>query len=489
MRVKANRNDHERNKGAIMNRRIPRSILSALMVALLIAAVGCSDDDSPLKPDMGKGAMIRVIHASPDAPAVDVYAEGVSAPLITNLAYGSTSAYLDIDAGTYNIQLRAAGSPSSSAPAYETGDLTISDGAKITALAVGLLGSGNPADKFRVLTLVENFASPGAGNAAVRIIHGSADAPTVAVDVGNDGVPEITDFARFDDTGEAGVPLPAGAALQIAIWAGSPLERVTVFTTPALPAGAQLFVIATGLLSKLPRQTDGFSLLAVAPTGSIGFIKQNPVVFALHGSPDAPAVDIYAGTAMLVSDLAFGELSGPVQVPPASYTLDFKATGNSATAASATTPDLAAGERYLAIATGFLGRGDPTFRLLPLGDGFTLGAATAYVRVVHASPDAPAVDVGTVSGGVVTAVPAFVDLAFEESSTATGTSLPIGSLAIGVAQTGTTAPVATFDLTTTAGLRAFAVAAGSLGGTGESFRLVILDTSVFPWTAAVVFPN
>lgn len=192
---------------------------------------------------------------------------------------------------------------------------------------------------------------------------------------------------------------------------------------------------------------------------------------------------------MLVSDLAFGELSGPVQVPPASYTLDFKATGNSATAASATTPDLAAGERYLAIATGFLGGGDPTFRLLPLGDGFTLGAATAYVRVVHASPDAPAVDVGTVSGGVVTAVPAFVDLAFEESSTATGTSLPIGSLAIGVAQTGTTAPVATFDLTTTAGLRAFAVAAGSLGGTGESFRLVILDTSVFPWTAAVVFPN
>jgi len=473
-----------------MNRNISRSILSILMVALLVAAVGCSDDDDPpMAPDMGEGAMLRVIHASPDAPAVDVYAEGVSTALITNLAYGSTSAYLDIDAGTYNIQLRAAGSPSSSTPAYETGDLAITDGAKITALAAGLLGSTNAADKFRVLALAENFTNPGSGNAAVRIIHGSADAPTVAVDVGNDGVPEITDFARFEDTGAAGVALPAGVALQIAIWAGSPLQRVTVFTTPQLPAGGELFVIATGLLSKLPRQTDGFSLLAVAPTGSIGFIKQNPVVFALHGSPDAPAVDIYAGTAMLVSDLAFSELSGAVQVPPAIYTLDFKATGSQVTAASATTPALAAGERYLAIATGFLSAGNPTFRLLPLGDAFTLGAATAYVRVVHASPDAPAVDVGTVSGNVVTPVPDFVDLAFEESSTGTGTSLPAAALAIGVAATGSTTPVATFSITTSAGLRAFAVAAGSLGGTGESFRLVLVNTAVFPWTAAEVFPN
>jgi hypothetical protein len=467
-------------------------LISIIMVlALTVLTFGCDDEDSTTAPDMGKGAMLRVIHASPDAPAVDVYAEGVSSPLIANLGYGETSDYLDLDAGTYNIQLRAAGADPGTPPAFETGNLDIADGAKITALAVGLLGSSDNADKFRVLPLAENFTDPGSGNAAVRIVHGSADAPTVALDVGNDGTPEITDFERFEETGAAGVALPSGTALQIAIWAGSPLARVTVFTTPQLPEGGELFVIATGLLSKLPREDDGFSLLAVGPTGSIGFIKQNPSVFALHASPNVGPVDIYASTTMLVQNLDFGELSALVHVIPGAYTLDFKATGSQTTAASATTPSLAAGERYLAIASGFL-NGSPAFQLIPVGDGFSLGGTAPLVRVVHASPDAPAVDVGTVSMDVVTAVPDFVDIDFTESSTGAGTALPLGSLDIGVAATGTTAPVATFTVTTVSGLRAFAVAAGSIADPpvgDKGFRLVIVDTSVFPWAAAEVIPN
>jgi hypothetical protein len=466
------------------------SFLVVALSAMMIFAYGCSDDDDggilAPPPDMGDGAMVRVIHGSPDAPAVDVYAEGVATPLITNLAYGQTSDYLNLDAGTYNIQLRAAGADPSSTPAFETGDLTIPEGAKITALAAGLLSSSSADDKFRVLTYAENFTAPGAGNAAVRIIHASPDAPTVALDVGDDGTAEVTGFARFAETGEAGVALPAGTKIQIAIWAGA--TRVTAFTTPELPEGAELFVIASGLLSKLPRETDGFSLLAVAPTGSIGFIKQNPVVFALHGSPDAPAVDIYAGTAKLVDNLAFGGLSGAVQVPPASYELQFKAAGSSATAATLTTPVLDAGERYLAIASGFLSD-TPSFRLLPYSESFGAPGAGARVRVVHASPDAPAVDVGTVSNNEVTAVPDFTNLSFEDASAASGTTLPAADLNIGIAASGTTAPVVTFDITTVSGLKAFAVAAGSLGGNGEPFRLVIVDATAFPWSAVEVTPN
>jgi hypothetical protein len=36
---------------------------------------------------------------------------------------------------------------------------------------------------------------------------------------------------------------------------------------------------------------------------------------------------------------------------------------------------------------------------------------------------------------------------------------------------------------------AFAIAAGSLGGMGETFRLMLVDTATFPWTAASVLPN
>lgn len=471
-----------------MRNRITKTLMALSVSALLVFAVGCSDDDeNPMAPDVGSGSQIRVIHASPDAPAVDIYVAGVSAPLITGLAYGDASGYADVAAGTYNIQIRAAGSDPGSAPAFETGALTIPDGVKITAIAAGLLAKAPGApDAFRVMPLVEDFDAPGAGSAIVRVVHAGADAPTVAIDVGDDADAEIVDFERFQDTGAAGVPLPAGTPLQIAIWAGAPLERVTVFTTPALPAATELFVIATGLLSKLPREVNGFALLAVGPSGDIGFVRQNPVVFTLHGSPDAPAVDIWAGAAELVDNLSFGELSAGIQVPPGSYTLDFRAFDDGPVAASYTTPSLSAGERYLAVATGFLG--DASFTVLPVGDAFSTTGVSPLVRVVHASPDAPTVDVGVVSGGF-TAVPDFVGLAYGDASAQAGTLVPVGNLTIGVAATGTTMPVATFNVTTVSGLRALAVASGSLLGTGESFRLVVINTAVYPWTAAEVFPN
>ncbi len=475
-----------------------RKVRFPMMIVLAAAlAVGCGDDDNnnPVGVNnMGDEAMMRVVHASPDAPPVDVYAEGVSDPLISNLAYGETSAYLGLDAGTYNIEVRAAGAASGSAPVIETGDLVVPAGARITAVAAGLLSglSKDDGDALRVLVYAEDFTDPGAGNSAVRIVHAGSDAPPVAIDVNNDGTPELMDVARFAESGAAGVALPSDQALQVAIWAGSPRERVTVFTTPAAIPG-ELFLIATGLLGEYPREDDGFALLAVGPNGTIGFVKQNPVVFALHASPDVPPVDLYAGDAELYDNLAFGELSSAIQVPPASYTLSFRPNDDGPVAATATTPTLAAGERYLAVASGFLtaetGRAD--FTLLPFGDGFDLETSNPLVRIVHGSGDAPAVDVGTFDGAKVTALGEFSNLSFGDASAAAGTAVPAASLTLGVAAAGTDAAVATFDVTTVNGLRAYAVAAGALapGAADEAFRLLLVQTQVFPWTVAEVFPH
>ena len=80
------------------------------------------------------------------------------------------------------------------------------------------------------------------------------------------------------------------------------------------------------------------------------------MVYVLHTSPDAPAVDVYVGGSdtELVDNLSFGELSPPVQVPPAAYTLDVRVWDGGAVAATVATPELVAGERYLAVASGFV---------------------------------------------------------------------------------------------------------------------------------------
>ena len=461
-----------------------------MMVALAGFVAGCSDDDDDvMAPDMGQGAMLRVVHASPNAPIVDVYAEGVAAPLLEDVAYTQTSAYLPLAAGTYNIQLRGANADPTSAPAYETGPVVVPEGAVITAAAVGNFGSADADDMFRVLPLVEDFQSPGAGNAAVRIIHAGPDAPSVAIDVGNDGTPEISDFARFADTGAAGVPLPAGSPLAVGIWAGNPLARVTAFETPALPE-ANIILFATGFLGSLPRDDMGFGLLAVGPNGTVGLIRQNPTFFVLHGSPDAPPVDVFVGgtDTELVGDLPFSNLSPAVQVPPASYTVDVKVSSSGALAGTFATPELMAGERYLVVASGFALGGTPALTILPYAEKFG-EAASPQVRVVHASPDAPTVDVGLWDGATFTPVPDYSGLAFGDASPEAGLALGVTSLTVGVAETGTTTPAATFDLSLMNGQKAFAIAAGSLLGTGETFRLLLVDATEFPWAAGMVMPN
>nr|MEE4268156.1 DUF4397 domain-containing protein [Candidatus Krumholzibacteria bacterium] len=354
----------------------------------------------------------------------------------------------------------------------------------------GLLGSMDSEDMFRVIPLVEDFADAGSGNAAVRIVHASADAPSVAIDVGNDGTPEISDFARFAETGAAGVALPAGMPLDVGIWAGSPLSRVTAFQTPALPE-ADIILIATGLLAKSPADEMGFGLLAVGPEGTVGLIRQNPVVFVMHASPDAPAVDVYVGgtDTELVDNLSFGNLSSAVQVPPAAYNLDIRVFDGGGVAANVDTPELMAGMRYLAVASGFVGGGTPSFTLLPYADEFE-ESISPVVRVIHASPDAPSVDVGIWDAGLnFSPISDYSDLAFGEASSGSGLPINADALTVGVAATGTVNPVATFDLSLVGVEKAFAVAAGSLGETGEAFRLVIVNASSFPWQAAEVMPN
>jgi hypothetical protein len=442
-------------------------------------------------PDAGS-AMIRAVHSSPDAPAVDVYAEGIAIPLFTALAYGDASLYASVPTGMYNIQLRAHPSTEADPVVYETGMIEVAANQTITAIAAGFLTPATPESAFRILPFVEEWGVP--QSTLVRIVHAGPDAPTVDIDVGDDGTAEVTGLERFADTGAEGIALPSGEALQIGIGVSGG-DRVTAFTTPALPDGEELFVIATGTLTAPARADDGFSLLAVFSDGSSAFIKQNPVVYALHGSPDAPAVDIYAGDAPLVENLAFGEVSAPIQVPPGQYDLDFYATGTGPGAPVATfpTPDLMAGGAYLAVAAGELAPEgtEEAFTLLAFEELFE-ATEQSRIRAVHASGDAPAVNIGLVDEGTGEVDPIlFQDVSFGQASDATGLEAPIADLTIGVAAAPGTTPVATFDVTTEAGLQTFAVAAGALAPDGEeeAFRLILVVASANPWIGAEVLPN
>lgn len=185
-------------------------------------------------------ARVRVVHASPDAPAVDVYVDGARA--LSGVPYKGASDYLPVPAGSRTFEVFAAGAdPTSDDPVIDA-DADLEAGTDYTVVAVGTLA------EIRPLVLEDNNAAPTAGKAHVRVIHASPDAP--AVDVAVAGGPVL--FSNLSFPNAAG-PSPVDAGTY-------DLEvRAAGTTTVALPipgvelaAGKIYTVLAVGLLEGTP---------------------------------------------------------------------------------------------------------------------------------------------------------------------------------------------------------------------------------------------
>lgn len=139
--------------------------LAAALVAAL--AITACDDDDPVAPVAT--ADVRVVHASPDAPNVDVLVDNSVA--LSNVAYRAASAYLDVPSGTRNLKVRAAGTSN----VVINADVPLVAGNAYTVLATGRVASIAP------LVLQDNLTLPASGNIKLRLVHGSPTAGNVDI--------------------------------------------------------------------------------------------------------------------------------------------------------------------------------------------------------------------------------------------------------------------------------------------------------------------
>ncbi|HKL29468.1 MAG TPA: DUF4397 domain-containing protein [Natrialbaceae archaeon] len=132
-----------------------------------------------------------------------------------------------------------------------------------------------------------------------------------------------------------------------------------------------------------------------------------------HASPDAPAVDVFVNDATVIDGLEFREVTGYLEVPTGDYTIEVAVTDGGPTVFGPVTVPLAA-EDYTAVALGEAFSDDTEFTVSLFEDtnGANIGNDESRIRAIHASPDAPAVDV-TVNDNALTV---FDDVAFGESS-------------------------------------------------------------------------
>ncbi len=228
------------------------ALITALIALMAIAPRGASAADS---------GRVRVMHASPDTPAVDIFVDGAKA--VTALAFPNNTPYVTLPAGGHNVKVFVSPSNGTGSPALEA-NLEIVAGKDYTVLAVGEVGKGT----LGLEVFEDNNATPSGNNAHIRLIHASPDAPPVNVAVAGTNTNVFTGVA-YRSFGPY-TPVPAGTySLDVKVNA----TGATVLTIPGL---------------KLEARTV-YTAVAVGLAGN-GTLKVVPLVDApAPAAPRAPA--------------------------------------------------------------------------------------------------------------------------------------------------------------------------------------------------------
>ena len=209
---------------------LTRRMAVLAIAAAPLALVACSSE-SPASPSAGT-AQVRVAHLSPDAPAVDVYVDGTRA--VSGAAFTDVTGYLTLPVGSASVRVTPAGATS---PAVIDTTVTLAAGRSYTVAATGLLAAIQP------LVLEDDRGTT--GQAKVRFVHASPDAP--AVDIAVTGGPVL--FTNVPFRQGTGYPEVAPSTYDLeARPAGSAAVALKVQDV-ALNARTNYTIFAVGLLS------------------------------------------------------------------------------------------------------------------------------------------------------------------------------------------------------------------------------------------------
>jgi hypothetical protein len=200
------------------------------------------------------GPQVRAVHASPDAPAVDVWVDGNIA--FQNAPFKGITPYAELPQGMRNIQVVPAGATE---PVVIEADLDLQSNTDYTIVAVGELAAIEP------LVLVDNNALPAEGKAHVRFVHASPDAP--AVDIAVTGGPILFGGIPFKGVGDY-LPVDAGTYNLEARVSGT---ETVALSLPGitLEEGTVYTVYAMGLVGGEPALTAAISVDAAREPGML----------------------------------------------------------------------------------------------------------------------------------------------------------------------------------------------------------------------------
>jgi len=370
---------------------------------------------------------LRALHASADAPAVNILIDGVEALSGVDFAEGSgfvgvgLAANVTANGADVDVTVDAI-LPGGSTVAAIDATLALEFGTETSVIAAGDVADGLPLTPI----VVSNPAGAGiaAGNFRAQIVHAAPDAPPVDVYVTAFDAPLATPvnalpLAFGEYTGQLEVP-EGDYQIRVAV-PGTPPTVVYDSGEVSLAAGADLLIVA------VPNAGLGESAVQLVvmdgtTAAPLYDVDTGAAAIAVHLSPDAGNVDVLAdidATAtienlVLAEDIGFGAACFIGGIPaPVDFTLSVAATGTTTSALDIPFSS-AVNEAATVIVGGYALGGEPALQAIALATNGRSVATEARIRLVHASASTGNVDIYLLPTGVDinAATPDFADVPF-----------------------------------------------------------------------------
>lgn len=215
-------------------------LATAILAVSLVTLSSCEDEPVTV-------GNVLVVHASPDAPGVDLLIDDVKVNT-QPLTYPGNTGYMQAESGMRNIKVNVAGTSNS----VINGNLDVEEDQYYSVFAVDEVA------EISVLVLGDDLTPPAAGKAHVRFVHLSPDAPAVDIALVGGAVvfPNVA-FKGFT----AFTPLDAGVAYNLEVRVAGTSTVALVLPPVTLQPGKIYTVFAKGFLAGTGAQALGAEVI------------------------------------------------------------------------------------------------------------------------------------------------------------------------------------------------------------------------------------
>jgi len=286
------------DESATVEKHTPYSLIvlgfAANMELLLL-----EDDDTA--PDAGN-ARLRIVHASPSQPAIDVYITEPDEPMefavpsLWDFELKEFSPFLELEEGEYRIRITLSGEIE---PIYDSGTVTVEEDSISTAVILDAASGGSP---LTLVALTDDSEEPVVAvpdaRCMLRLINASPDASFVDVLLDDTEVISTVQFKGVSD-----YEVVSSGTRNIKVEEGSGLTLIDGAIT--LEGGKNYTVLLMNFKATIE------AILLEDDTTDPPANKAK--VRFIHASPDAPHVDFLVDDKVKVSDVAFKGISSYIE--------------------------------------------------------------------------------------------------------------------------------------------------------------------------------